>query len=687
MSYLLEGYIYIGSAIDIDFGKSTDEAKVSQGFKLRSSCNATVASVKAHIVKDGSPTNSIYVSIWSDNGSGDPFAELGISDSVSGASIPASGDTETEFTFSSPVYLVDNTQYHLVYKASSLDASNYYELKHHNVNNIYGDEDYDYVNRVREDNTIYATETAWDAPFKIFGNWENPGIVVVEANYGTGYDWGYYEFGRNTTRYKSAQGFKLRGGTFGNVHFAKAIIQIVGSPVSGVFVEIMGSDGTNPDPDNILGTSETLSHENFDLNPDFNWSTFNFPGPITLQDETLYWFVLGATSLSEDNHYKPRNNSKYGEGSYEKQGYLTQAGTFSSTIYDTIFQLYGEWEPEQIVGDGAITFPLPAIEGFGGATANLNIGAEVEGTTGADGTVTFPSMKFSGAGHREPFAELAFSNPVLNGHDGAHANLQFPNATGDGELDQHPYGIVEFPSPILESHGGATAEFAFPSLQLSGIAQKPAIAELTFPAPTLYGTTNVRIGAGINFPSPAIEGTVGAIAGHLFPEPQLSATGKAGVVSSAALEFIVPVLEAVGGATAEYEFPSIALEAAGKAGVISNADLRFPNPTVSAHAYIGQVGIGNLLFPNAQLSATGIQGIVSNANLIFSKMRLSAYGYCGEMGELDLLFPIPQLNATGYQNPQSAGSLIFPVPDLGGIVRQADRFDGLILQHERWPTY
>ena len=101
--------------------KTTDRAKVSQGFKI--SYNGYCNQATLYLSRTGTiASGNVWAEIWSDDGTGKPNAIIGSASGTMAASSVSAQTTFTlyNFTFSSPSLLTAGVQYHLVFNGDYL---------------------------------------------------------------------------------------------------------------------------------------------------------------------------------------------------------------------------------------------------------------------------------------------------------------------------------------------------------------------------------------------------------------------------------------------------------------------------------------------------------------------------------------------------------------------------------------
>ena len=137
MQYLVPGPMTLWAADNLKtyraFGDATARTRVWQGFKVGTEGLYRYLVVHMHTV--GTPTGTVIADIMADSSGvpdGTAISPYGSSQALTGSNLP-SEPGYVVFTFNPPVFLSENTQYHLVLRRSvSVDASNYFRVSEDN---------------------------------------------------------------------------------------------------------------------------------------------------------------------------------------------------------------------------------------------------------------------------------------------------------------------------------------------------------------------------------------------------------------------------------------------------------------------------------------------------------------------------------------------------------------------------
>jgi len=96
-------------------------------YPVTPSTSFPLSKIDIQLNKVNTPTGNMWVEIWSDNGSDDPLAQIGIDSSILDVSTVGSDTTHT-FTFSTPITLISGTKYWIVLNDNrGTDDVNYIE--------------------------------------------------------------------------------------------------------------------------------------------------------------------------------------------------------------------------------------------------------------------------------------------------------------------------------------------------------------------------------------------------------------------------------------------------------------------------------------------------------------------------------------------------------------------------------
>lgn len=170
-------------------------AKLAQGFQV-STAAPQVYGVRVRLVKVGTPTANMWLTIETDNAGVPSGTALATSDSLLTGSVSAvAGGHFVMFVFRSPPTLASGTQYHLVLNSNGGSAGNHVAWRYDSTASTYTGgalATYD------SGTTTWTTTAAADFMFEII---KRDPVVDIAANLPAGYDqyavigWAYYTSG------------------------------------------------------------------------------------------------------------------------------------------------------------------------------------------------------------------------------------------------------------------------------------------------------------------------------------------------------------------------------------------------------------------------------------------------------------------------------------------------------------
>jgi len=692
------------------FGKSTNEYKLTQGFKLRSGQSAEVSSIKVIPRINGTPVSgNVYLEVRTDNGSGLPDTLVGTSVARPFSDFDANAGFDWyEFTFASPLSLSDNTQYHIGLYSDVLDASNYYQLRRTYItgipsNGTYGDLTYDKVLSIKSDDSIYLTPANTDFCFQILGDWASPGATVIltaSYNLGTGWSTSTYAIGRSTTYHKVGQGFKLNSGRQGTVSSLKVILTAIGSPVGDIYVDIVPDTGGGaPDMTSVLATSNAVDASTIGANPTYDQTTFTFASPIELSNDTQYYFVVRTTITDASNYLQIRRcSSCYGTAD-DVFGRLSSVDAWFHGTADASFQIFGTWEEFGEADDCVIHsfsdhIELPLISSIDNCYVEVFDDLEVPVQEADDCIVEVFSDEPIGL----PFVSNCLVEVFADGLDlgtevvsDCVVNVFSDNVETEGDPAAEDC-YVEVYSEEAANDADPVGDDCYVEVYAEEIGDRTVVNDCyvdTFIddiTPILVAAAGV-INMNVEFPIPDIE--INAC-GRLDVEldlPDINVTGYRIDAASIEAEFSLPTIEMLGGARLEAEFPIPDIDFEGVKHFEGKLNNEFPLPDIVVEGLTTVIGRLQVSFPLPFVVIDGEVNILGSIIKEFPLPSISLDAIKGEYGEVESDFPLPDIQAEGFSSVTGEIEEDFMLPDIimNGIV--ANRFDDIILQHERWKSY